>query len=108
MRSGTTLPGTDIELVTYVFTWHALTDACPKCRFLNGQRFVDPYNVFNEVVWSSTLVDVWDLKAGHSLVHPNCRCQLELSEINVDTAAVFGELKTVLTDLKTTLQEMMK
>ena len=96
------------ELVTYVFTWHALTDACRKCRYLNGQRFTDPENMHGDVLWSPVWGDIWDFKANHTLAHPNCRCQLELSEINVDMAQVFGELKQVMLELKQSLQEMMK
>jgi len=69
------------EEISYVFAWHALSDACPICRSLNGQEFRDQ-NLFQEKVWSPIWGDIWDLNADHSLAHGehqyNCRCQLEV------------------------------
>ena len=76
------------EAITYVFTWHALSDACRVCRGLNGYEFHDQ-DLFQERLWSPIWGDVWDLNANHSLAHGvrqyNCRCQLEVRvEFNIE------------------------
>ena len=93
------------ELVNYTFTWHALSDACPKCRALNGKDYVN-VDVFKEVVWDPVWGDVWDLDAAVSKAHPNCRCQLELRKIDIDEEALFSELKQLMLDLKSRLLEL--
>jgi len=70
------------EAFSYVFVWHALSDACPKCRSLNGQEFRDQ-NLFQETLFSHIWGDIWDLNADHTLAHPNCRCQVEV-RVEVD------------------------
>lgn len=65
------------EFVTYVFTWHALTDACSKCRYLDGKEYRDQ-DVFQSVLWDHFWGDIWNLNAGYSLAHPHCRCQVEV------------------------------
>jgi len=63
------------DIADYIFTWQALTDACPKCQSLNGQEFRDQ-DLFQEVLFSVVWGDIWDLNRDHTLAHPNCRCQL--------------------------------
>jgi hypothetical protein len=69
------------ELVTYVFTWHALSDACPKCQNLNGKEWHDQ-DIFQEILWDPIWGNLWNLDLNHSLAHGrkqyNCRCQLEV------------------------------
>jgi len=65
------------EIFSYVFAWHALSDACPKCRLLDGQEFRDQ-DLYQERLFSVIWGDIWDLNVNHSLAHPNCRCQLEV------------------------------
>lgn len=86
------------EDVSYVFAWHALSDACPKCRSLNGQEFHDQ-NIFQSVVWSSIWGSVWHLDEGHTLAHPNCRCQLEL-RVTIQPLDFTRELTRLLTELR--------
>lgn len=62
-------------VATYIFTWQALSDACPKCRSLNGKEYRDQ-NIYQNTLWDVIWGDIWDLNADHSLTHPNCRCQL--------------------------------
>ena len=64
----------------YVFTWHCLSDACPKCQRLNGREWRDQ-DLFGDVLWDPFEGDVWDLTGDGSLAHPNCRCQLEVRVI---------------------------
>jgi len=68
------------DALTYIFTWHSLSDACPKCRSLNGQEFHDQ-DLFQERLFSHIWGDIWNLDADHTLAHPNCRCQLEVRVI---------------------------
>ena len=67
------------DVATYIFTWFSLSDACRKCRALNGRDFHDQ-DLFQEVLWDPVWGDLWDLNADHSLAHGreqhNCRCQL--------------------------------
>jgi len=74
------------QAFSYVFAWHALSDACPKCQSLNGQEFYDQ-DLFQEVLYSPIWGDLWDLNNDHPLTHPNCRCQLEV-RVNVDVTQI--------------------
>jgi len=87
------------EAVSYIFTWHSLSDACPKCRSLNGQEFRDQ-DLFQERLFSHIWGDIWDLNADHTLAHPNCRCQLDV-RVEVDWFQVpeLVELQVNLADL---------
>ena len=82
---------------TYVFAWHALSDACPTCQALNGTEFYKQ-NIFQNTLWSAS-GDIWDLDNDKSLVHPNCRCQLEVRVIfDWNKIREMGELQNVLQD----------
>jgi len=63
--------------IKYILTWHALTDACPKCQHLNGQEYQDQ-DIFQETLWDPIWGNIWDFITDHTLAHPNCRCQLEV------------------------------
>ena len=93
------------EGLIYVFAWHALTDACPKCQQLNGREWKNP-DLYQEKLWDPIWGDVWDFNMG-SLAHPNCRCQLE-TRVSIDTAVLFAELKRVLLELRDKLLAMKK
>ncbi len=68
------------DYIEYVFAWHSLSDACEKCRHLNGREWRDQ-DLFGEVLWDSIWGNLWDLNADHPLTHINCRCQLEVRVI---------------------------
>ena len=95
----------EVEL-DYIFTWHALSDACPKCRSLNGKEYRNP-DVYRSTVWDAVWGDIWHLDRGHSLAHPNCRCQLEVTSVSVDAERLFAELKQELLKLKDVLLERL-
>lgn len=66
------------EIATYIFTWNAHTDACPKCLALSSQEFRDQ-SIYQEVLFSHVWGDIWDLNRDLSLMHGasgTCRCQL--------------------------------
>jgi len=94
------------EAISYVFTWHSLSDACPKCRSLNGQEFRDQ-DLFQQRLFSHIWGDIWDLDADHSLAHGeqqyNCRCQLEVrvefKPEEIEEWNTFLELMTALRGL---------
>lgn len=65
------------KIVTYIFVWHCLSDACEKCRALNGREWREQ-SIFQNTLWDMFFGDIWDLNVDHSLAHPNCRCQLEV------------------------------
>jgi hypothetical protein len=82
--------------VTYIFSWHSMGDACPKCAALNGQDFQDQ-DIYQETLWHPIWGDIWDLVADHSLAHPNCRCSLEVRvKVNWDQLRETGQLQNYL------------
>lgn len=86
------------EAISYVFVWHALTDACQKCRRLNGKEFHDQ-DLFQDVLWDSIEGNIWDLNADHSLTHPHCRCQLEVrTTFDWNRIREIGALQNLLQD----------
>jgi len=88
------------EAISYVFAWHCLSDACPKCQNLNGREWTDQ-DLFQEYLWDPIWGNVWDLWADNSMAHGeeqyNCRCQLEVrAEFNVEEWKEFVELGVLL------------
>lgn len=81
------------EAISYVFAWHALSDACPKCQALNGREWCEQ-DLFQDVLWDPIWGDVWDLNADHPLTHPHCRCQLEV-RINVNLNVIPSYLEVI-------------
>jgi len=82
--------------IEYVFVWHALRDACPKCRSLSEQEFHDQ-DIYQHTVFSVIWGDIWDLDADHTLAHPNCRCQLEVRvDVHVMRIPAFTDLQHLL------------
>jgi len=80
------------ELVTYVFRWHTVVDArtCEKCMGLNGKEW-QGQDLFQDAIWDEIYAGVWDLNANHSILHPNCRCQLETTvEIHLEKIEVYN------------------
>lgn len=67
------------ELVSYVFKWHTVVDArtCERCLGLDGKEW-HGQDLFQSAVWDDIYGEVWGLDANHSLLHPNCRCQLDV------------------------------
>lgn len=84
--------------VSFIFAWHALSDACPICQSLDGQEF-HGQNIFQSVLWSPVWGDIWHLDQGHTLAHPNCRCQLEL-RVTFHPLDFTRELTRLLTKLR--------
>jgi len=87
-------------LFSYIFTWHAFSDACRKCRYLDGKEWTDQ-DLFQEVLWDPIWGDIWDLTASHSLAHGkqayNCRCQLTVRvEVDWDKWRELNELRNSL------------
>ena len=68
------------DLFSYVFIWHALADACPKCQALNGRDYRGQ-DLFHPELIDAEYGPIWNLEADHSLAHGreeyNCRCHLE-------------------------------
>ena len=97
------------RIVENVFAWHALNDACPKCRALNGKEWRNQ-DLFQNVLWDAIWGDIWDLVADHTLAHPNCRCQLEVRfepVANRDVKQMLREAKGLLTEL-TSLRDTLR
>jgi len=65
------------DVVSFTFTWHALSDACDKCQRLNGKEYPER-DIFENTLWDPVWGDIWNFDADHTLAHPNCRCQLEV------------------------------
>jgi len=65
------------KAISYVFTWHSLSDACPKCQMLDGHEWRDQ-DLFGDVLWDPLFGNLWDLNNDIPLTHSNCRCQLEV------------------------------
>ena len=89
-------------IATYIFKWNALSDACPKCRRLNGREWRDQ-NIYQEVLWDPWYGNIWDLYMDHSLAHGtkqyNCRCQLTVRvECDWSKSKWFRELNETICD----------
>jgi len=67
------------------------------------KEYANP-NIYQERLWDPIWGDIWDFNSG-TLAHPNCRCQLALIKVEVDTKTLFAELKQVLLKLKQRLLE---
>jgi len=79
------------ELVTYVFKWVTVVDTrtCKKCLGLNGKEW-HGQDLFESAVWDDIYGEVWGLDEGHSLLHPNCRCQMEVTvEIHLEKINIY-------------------
>jgi hypothetical protein len=84
----------DNDIVSYVFLWRALSDACPKCKALNG-RVLRDQDLFQAKLYDPIYGEIWDLNADYPLTHPNCRCHLEvIAEVDLSQAEWFQELLT--------------
>lgn len=72
------------EPISYVFTWHTFHDAkvCKKCLALSERKWYGQ-DLFQDILWDPVYGEVWDLNIDRSLVHPNCRCNLEV-EVTTD------------------------
>ena len=111
------------DLFRYVFIWHALADACPKCQALNGREYRGQ-DLFQPELIDAEFGPVWDLDADHSLAHGreayNCRCYLEvkatvelgewqpyqelqqhLAGVQIETITRYGKPITVHRDIRT-------
>lgn len=65
------------DVITYIFLWHSMGDACPKCLSLNGQQWEDQ-SIYQEVLWDPIWGDIYDLNGAMPMTHPNCRCTVEV------------------------------
>lgn len=95
------------EAVSYVFAWHALSDACPKCQKLNGREWHDQ-DIFQNTLWDPIYGDIWNLDASQTLAHPNCRCQLEVrvepsTTFESDLEILKAELLLLRDEIRTTI-----
>lgn len=72
-------------------TWWATPDACPKCSGLHGYVFRD-VDIFQSHLTHPIYGDVWDLDLNISLMHPNCKCCLEVT-IEVTPISEWTEYK---------------
>jgi hypothetical protein len=83
--------------VTFELTWSAFSDACEKCRFLEGTKWT-----LNDITGSLThpeFGDVYDLDADISLTHPNCRCWLQVDvNIDLEKSLLIASLKNTIYD----------
>jgi len=95
----------DVEnAISYVFAWHALSDACPKCQALNGREWREQ-DLFQNMLWDPIYGDIWNLDASHTLAHPNCRCQLE---VRVERVEITPEIVAELVSLTRMLNEELR
>jgi len=67
------------DFITFEVSWHALTDACPRCRELDGEVWMFPQ--LTGTLTHPSFGAVYDLDADISLTHPNCRCYLEITPV---------------------------
>jgi hypothetical protein len=97
------------DYITYTFMWHALMDACPECRQLNGRVF-EGQNIWQNTLWDPFWGDIWDLNIDMPLTHggtgAHCRCQLEV-QAHFDWAKIeeLNKLQQVLNSNPTQPQE---
>lgn len=101
------------ELVTYVFKWVTSKvepeKTCERCRNLNGKEW-HGQDLFQDEIWDEMHGGIWDLNANHSILHPHCRCKLEvtvevhLEKVEVIEFTVGGQPTGLLTKLGATLR----
>ena len=91
--------------VTYLIHWIIMdTNACRKCQIL-GTRTFDQNNLEGSWLVDREFGPVWDLANESSMVHPNCRCTLDIEpEINPDEFVV-GEMGTI-TEIKQQIADL--
>jgi len=92
-------------LIKYIFKWNALSDACSKCRSLNGREY-EYDRIYKDVVWDGQWGNIWDLNTGRSLAHPNCRCQLALRVEQASTTE-FEEILLLVKELNAELRQLL-
>jgi len=115
--------GLEKSALFFTFTWQTIdVDACKKCLAMNGTQWQTLE--LTPVLVHPLFGDVYDLEIDKSLVHPNCRCYLQI-DVQVDlekipTVANFSEeiagvmkvmpsdIKQVLTDLDTLDNKVLK
>ncbi len=62
----------------FTFVWHTTwMNPCPRCQSLNGRVFTDQ-DLFQHTLWDPIYGDLWDLDNDFPLIHPNCKCVLEV------------------------------
>jgi len=62
----------------FTFIWHtSWQEPCPICRWLNGTVFTDQ-SLYQHVLFHPIVGALWDLDNDVPLVHPNCKCYLEV------------------------------
>ena len=74
------------QAITYTITWINLGDACEKCQILA----LTPFLIDGELpptLDHPIYGPVWDFMSDISLVHPNCRCMLDI-QVDVDLNVV--------------------
>jgi hypothetical protein len=82
------------ELVTYVFKWHTSRfepeKTCKKCRSLDGKEW-HGQDLFETAIFDEIYHKVWSLDGNYSLLHKNCRCQLEITvEFHLEKIEVYN------------------
>jgi len=84
---------------TYIFMWNSLSDACPRCRALNGREWQDQ-DLFADVLIDPQFGPIWDLNQDISLMHGasgTCRCQLTVRvEVDLTQVEEFRQLSETL------------
>lgn len=68
------------------------------------KEYIDQ-NIFQSTLWDPVWGDVWDLDAGHTLAHPNCRCQLAV-RIKLEALNVQREAELLLRELRLLRHEL--
>lgn len=62
----------------FTFTWYTTwMEPCEKCKSLNGRTFTDQ-DLYEHTLWDPIYGDLWDLDNDYPLIHPNCKCILEV------------------------------
>jgi hypothetical protein len=82
--------------IKYLFTWHALGDACEQCANLNGREWTDQ-DLYQNTIYDPVWGDVWDLNIDFPLTHGGtgafCRCKLTVTvAIDWDKLSEFQKL----------------
>jgi hypothetical protein len=91
--------GVSDQGIFFQVTWHSLTDACPKCRELDGEVWTS--SKFEGTLIHPNFGAVYDLDADVSLTHPNCRCYLEIDPyVNLEETEIFKSLEPIFAEVK--------
>jgi hypothetical protein len=93
-------------MATLSLTWHAMHDACPTCKALNGYiwTFKTGSDMFNNLLFHPSYGVVWDVQNGskaHGHHGWNCRCRITAA---FDLSDTLASAQKLLEDVKAAYQ----